>query len=58
MFASNEEDVDSLIQMTRNFYRYLEEYELDQKSIPDFRIDTQYLNNCLVMPGKYIFEIF
>ncbi len=55
---STEEDTDSLIQMTRNFYRYIEDYELDQRSIPNFRIDTQYLNNCLVMPGKYIFELF
>lgn len=57
-FTSSEEDTDSLIQMTESFHRYLEYFELDQRNIQNFAVDSQYLKNCVVMPGFEIINFF
>ena len=58
-FKSTDEDTSNLMAMLRKFYHYLENYELDQNKVQDFFIDKQFLkDNCIVMPGRYIFEIF
>ena len=45
--------------MTKKFREFIDNYELDQTQVKNFRVDKQYLKDAsVVMPGREIFEIF
>lgn len=56
LYDSDKEDVQGLIQMTRAFMSYLDDYDLKQAGI--FKMDNRFVKReSLVLAGRQIFDI-
>ena len=57
-FKASEDDMENIMIMLRSLKQHLDNYYLDQESVPNFRIDKQFLQKeSMVMPGQMIFKI-